>query len=419
MNGTTARRVATTGAPDPIDLTDPGHLDWVRRSAEALEDSCDAVELKRQVALPEAPALPVATRLAYKLALSRHLLRKTRHPVHLSVVFAVYRENIRILPRDEHPHGEDFLRRKLEQLRWLFGPTPQHGWDLTVVDDGCPEGSGKLAEDVLNEAAGADEAGVLFLEEAIRDGLPVAAGMASTGDSQKGGAIRFGLWNAARQPRDAEHIALFTDADLSTHLSQAGLLIRPIAGEAEQSGARVQAAIGSRRERESVVVKEASRDARGRLFIYLWKRLLPQLGGIVDTQCGFKAFRVSHLRTWIEDTRENGFAFDIEYLLRVQLSDPGSIVRVPVAWIDSAAESTTTELEPYLPMLRAVVRLYRTHLPEESGAEGFARLIESLDDVAFRRLLDRVPDEIASREPREFDAYSAVSAEELGERAGV
>jgi hypothetical protein len=254
---------------------------------------------------------------------------------------------------------------------------------------------------------------VLFLEDAIRQRLPIAAGLLTTDDSQKGGAIRYGLWHATREARAGNHIALFTDADLSTHLAQAGLLIHPMARD------EMNAAIGSRREPESVVVKESSRDARGRLFIYLWKRLLPQLGGIVDTQCGFKAFRADHLGSWIEDSRENGFAFDIEFLLRVQLDSPGSITRVPVAWIDSTAESTTTELEPYLPMLQAVVRLYREHLPFGQGAESFAQLVESLDRDSFRRLLDAVPDEIRSREPREFDRYAGVSAADLAARTGV
>lgn len=398
--------------PGPTDLTRTEHLDWVRMAAEALAAAAPgSTELQAQLSDPGATRLPVATRLALKLALSRHCLREADEPVHLSIVFAVYKENIRILTRDEHPHGEDFLRRKLDQLRWLFELAPRHSWDLTIVDDGCPEDSGRLAELVLEDYAGEDEARVLFLGDAIRQRLPIAARLKSTADSQKGAAIRYGLWQATREARGENHLVLFTDADLSTHLAQAGLLVRPLVRES------MNAAIGSRREPDSVVVKESSRDARGRLFIYLWKRLLPQLSGIVDTQCGFKAFRADHLRSWIEDSRENGFAFDIEYLLRVQLDSPGSIARVPVAWIDSTAESTTTELEPYLPMLRAVVRLYREHLPAEPGAESFAHLIESLDGDSFRTLLERVPDEIASREPREFDRYEGVTASELVARA--
>lgn len=411
---TSLQREAGGRAPNPIDLTRPDHLDWVRTAAESLEATDpDVASLRERISGSHATALPVATRLSLKLALSRQCLRDLKEPVHLSVVFAVYKENIRILTRDEHPHGEDFLRRKLDQLRWLFDPFPQHGWDLTIVDDGCPENSGRLAELVLENSGGEDVAQVLFLEDAIRQRLPIATGLTTTEDSQKGGAIRYGLWHAVRQVRAGAHIALFTDADLSTHLSQAGLLVHPIAANS------MNAAIGSRREAESVVVKESSRDARGRLFIYLWKRLLPQLGGIVDTQCGFKAFRADHLRSWIEDTREYGFAFDIEYLLRAQLDSPGSIARVPVGWIDSTAESTTTELEPYLPMLKAVVRLYRENLPVEPEAEDFAQLIESLDNDSFRRLLERVPDAIASRDPREFDEYAGVSASELGDRAAI
>ena len=132
-------------APEPIDLVDPDHLGWVRDAAESLEASLDAPGLREAITSPDTAALPVATRLALKLALSRRLLADVSEPVHLSVVFAVYKENIRILPRVSHPHGEDFVRRKLEQLRWLFGPTSRHSWDLTIVDDGCPDGARGVA----------------------------------------------------------------------------------------------------------------------------------------------------------------------------------------------------------------------------------------------------------------------------------
>ena len=51
-----------------------------------------------------------------------------------------------------------------------------------------------------------------------------------------------------------------------------------------------EAVIGSRREEASIVVKKGVRNLRGKLFIYLWKRLIPNLNYVVDTQCGFKAF---------------------------------------------------------------------------------------------------------------------------------
>ncbi len=83
----------------------------------------------------------------------------------------------------------------------------------------------------------------------------------------------------------ADRVVLFTDADLSTHLCQCGLLVEPVVCGGASAG------IGSCREPTSVVVKQGKRNTRGKLFIYLRKRLIPQLRGIIDTQCGFKAFR--------------------------------------------------------------------------------------------------------------------------------
>ncbi len=393
------------GAPEPIALADGNHLDWVRNAAETIEASgASRAEL---VALDAAadPNVPIAVRLALKLAASRAAVREFREPAHLSVVFAVYKEHTRILRPDEHEHGEDFLRRKLDQLGWLFERTPWHTWDLTVVDDGCPERSGDLAQAVLNETPDVD-ARVLFLADAIEEGLPIIKGLTSTDDSRKGGSIRYGMWEASRHDRP-NHVILFTDADLSTHLAQAGLLMGPIIREGRN------AAIGSRRHPASVVLKEGSRNNRGKLFIYLWKRLIPRLGEITDTQCGFKAFRADQLAGWIADVTENGFAFDIEFLLRTDREDPGMISIVPVAWIDSDAASTTTDLEPYLPMLLSVVGFYRDILPPDPTAETFAELIESMSETGFQRVLERIPAAIADRDPAEFDEFKGVTAAEL------
>lgn len=406
--------------PTSLDLTRSEHLDAVEAAAEELVAAYPRADLLAAVDLEltgrersgerggEGSPLALGARVALKLAMSRRVLGDIERPHHVSIVFAVFREHVRILPASEHPDGEDFVRRKLDQLRWLFGPTPRHSWDLTIVDDGCSEDSGRLARAVLNESLlPGEEARVMFLEDAIRDRLPVARGMSSTNDSRKGGSIRFGLWNAAREQRGSDHLVLFTDADLSTHLGQTGLLVHPF------DAADVTAAIGSRREPTSVVVKTGTRNVRGKLFIYLWKRLLPQLRGVFDTQCGFKAFRADRIESWIEDTVENGFAFDIELLLHTHLERPGSIVKVPVAWIDSEALSTTTDLEPYLPMLRRVVDFYRRYLPVDGRAEEFAGLIEALDAESFQRLVDAVPAAIASREPLEFDEFDEVTASDL------
>ncbi|MEO0559869.1 MAG: hypothetical protein AAF170_17000 [Bacteroidota bacterium] len=404
-------------ATEVLDLANPDHQDAVRSIAEAFEALSLDADALQDVDLRVAPDddIPVAARVALKLATSRQAFRQLETPVHVSVVFAVYQEHRRMLTAEEHPAGEDLVRWKLRQLRWLFSAAPHHSWDLTIVDDGCPDQSGAKAQAILNEfALDSEETRVLFLEDAIRDRLPIVQTLESTTQSQKGGSIRFGLWDAARRSRESkQHIALFTDADLSTHLGQIGLLASALA----QPGTR--AALGSRREASSVTVKGGTRNLRGKLFVYLWKGLIPQLEGIIDTQCGFKAFDAQHLATWIGDIQDNGFSFDIEFLLRIQLLQPGALQKVAVAWIDSEAESTTTSLEPYLPMLQRIATLYRSTLPATAEADALADLIERLDNDSFHRLVARLPPALADREPIEFDAYRETRATDLAQAIGL
>lgn len=411
--------LAPDSLPSEPDLTDPDQQRAVRALAEAMEA---AAEAGGAAALQEADRrigarddVPVLAQVALKLAASRACFREVSEPIHVSVVFAVYKEHLRILPVSEHPAGEDLVREKLTQLRWLFGATPQHSWDLTVVDDGCPEGSGELIQEILDEFAEADEEiRVLFLNDAIEAQESIVAGLDSTDDSRKGGSIRLGLWHAARKERPAtHHVALFTDADLSTHLGQIGLLASPFAGDTSL------AVLGSRREDSSVVVKSGMRNERGKLFVYLWKRLLSPLTGIIDTQCGFKAFDARKLGPVLEGMQDSGFSFDLELLLRCRLADDGALTKAPIAWIDSEEASTTTDLDPYLAMLQSIVGLYRRHLPVTESADGFADLIDELEPSTFYGIVDRLPSELADREPREFEDYGGVTAKQLGRLVGL
>jgi hypothetical protein len=92
---------------------------------------------------------------------------------------------------------------------------------------------------------------------------------------------------------------------------------------------------------------------------------------------------------------------------------------VPIAWIDSEEASTTSEHAPYLPMLKSVVRMRGPTEALPEGAEGFARLIERLDEEGFERLLAHAPLAITGREPTDFDEFTSVSADELAALAGV
>lgn len=403
-----AQRIASQ-APEELDLTNGQHLDLATQAADAI---LDAVASQEELAVFDrrlfkaAQAAPLLVHLAAKLAYSKSLVAKLRDPARLSVIFAMYKEHNRILAPEVHPHGEDFLRRKAAQLEWLFEGNEHLDWRIFAVDDGCPEGSGQIAQQILQHSGPELRAEVLFLEEAIRREESVTRPLRQTSDSQKGGSIQLGMWHAA-QRNDPNHVILFTDADLSTHLGQAGLLMYPILA------AGADAAIGSRREPTSVAIKKGKRNVRGKLFIYLWKRLLPELDRVVDTQCGFKAFRADVARTIVADTLEKKFAFDIELLLRTELARPGSIVKVPIAWIDSEAASTTTDLEPYLPMLQSIVGFYRHYLTANPESDTFAAFIEGLDEESWNRLLDSIPTEIAEGDPNHFGDHAPVPAGEL------
>jgi len=396
-------------APASVDLTLAEQDRWARTvAAELLERFPQPGELERlERSDPEAPVL---LRLAMKLAQSRQRVLGLSGDFHISVVFAVYKEHNRLRTKDEHPHGEDFLVRKAEQIAWLFDGRSGASWEMLVVDDGCPERSGAIAQEIIDARGLGDRVRVLFLQDAIDAGHPAAQGIASTADSQKGGSIEYGMSVAAEDERP-NHVVVFTDADLSTHLGQLGLLIEPILGRG------YDAAIGSRREPMSIVIKSGARNARGKLFIYLWKRLIPKLSPIIDTQCGFKAFRADVASRIVRDTVEKRFAFDIELLLRTVLGRPDSIERVAIAWIDSEAASTTTELQPYLPMLKSLVQISEKYIPPSETAAGFAALINSLDEDSWARLSGDVPAEIAEREPIEFDAYEAVTPDDLRKAA--
>lgn len=374
--------------PAGLDLRDAVQLESLLDTADALlarSPSLDALSDLEWMLAADPRAWPLSARVAVKLARSKALLRRRRKPLHLSVALPVYAEHERIQRPGDHPLGEGFMDRKLRQLEWLFGGHASHRFELLVVDDGCPHASGHIARAILRARHPDAPARVSFLADAIAAGLPIVEPMRSTDESRKGGAVHYGLWQATRVHHPG-HVLLYTDADLSTHLGQSGLLIDAL----ERPGVLIAA--GSRRDRLSVSVKRGARSARGRLFIYLWKQLLPMLAYVDDTQCGFKAFAAPVGRRLIEPPGklllERGLAFDVELLLRCELARRHSIATVPIAWIDSEAASNVRGSDPHLDMLKRIVVVARHHLGPQPRGEPFARAIEALDAAGFRRAVE-------------------------------
>ena len=114
------------------DLTDPDQNQAVLDAASALVEGRAA----EGVAASHGPAVAAEATAA---ARSRRRLGELTGPIHLTVVWAMYGETGRMVPRAEHPHGEDFVRAKVRQLDWLTAGLPGVTWSIIACDDGCPD----------------------------------------------------------------------------------------------------------------------------------------------------------------------------------------------------------------------------------------------------------------------------------------
>jgi hypothetical protein len=83
---------------------------------------------------------------------------------------------------------------------------------------------------------------------------------------------------------------------------------------------------------------------------FIRSKLLPQIGEIIDTQCGFKAFKAEILKNVLDKMTDKRFSFDMELLLMTALqcgSRDNFIGESPIVWIESNEESNfyTAQLE--------------------------------------------------------------------------
>ena len=389
--------------PYHIDLKDSEIFRKIEYHAKNLhEDELDQLDLM----LAESPLSSYSAVLTVKLAKSKMAINRLNKGIHLTFLFAIYKETERMSFSYESPLGEDFINEKIRQIEWLVSESSNVTWDLVIVDDGCPDGSGKKAKEIANESVYRDQIKVLFLQEAIDSKSHLAGHLNSTDDSQKGGAILYGLRYASSLKRK-NNIILYTDADLSSHLGMSGLLIEALIHSNKSL------AIGSRREKTSFTLRSDFRNNRGKLFIYLRRRLLHPINYISDEQCGFKAFNALFLVSFLENVLETKFSFDVELLLRTELKKPNSISQIPIAWMDSDEASTTKDLEPYLPMLNRMVDFYEHYLPTHPEAEDFKSFIRDLSDDTWDRLICNIPDSIKTWDPVKDVQFNLVSTDQL------
>ena len=247
-------------------------------------------------------------------------------------------------------------------------------YEAIVVDDGSQDGTRQVSEEIFASRAGRG------VEARVLGGAP---------NRGKGYVVRAGLLAA----RGA--VALFSDADLSTPITETPKLVEPIrAGQYDLvfgSRALDRSLIGVRqpwrREQSGKVFNLVMRAATGLPF---W-----------DTQCGFKAFRMDVCRPVVEGALIDRFGFDVE-LLHIAHRAGLRLFERPVQWTDVEGSKVS----------------FRT------GLHGFGELREvrrnwkrGLYDEAIRKTREAAERARAERPTlREGDFESDVSPELAGMR---
>lgn len=185
-------------------------------------------------------------------------------------------------------------RRLGKSLQTILQYMDEHVRDgeLIVVDDGSKDNTAQVAEDAF---------------ASLRHKVPARV-IRNSPNRGKGHAVRTGLLAARGQT------ALFSDADLSTPITETPKLVLPIENNT------CDVVFGSRAlDRSLIGVHQPwQREQSGRVFNLAVK--LATRMPFWDTQCGFKAFRMSVCRPLVEAAAIDRFGFDVELLYIAHLA---------------------------------------------------------------------------------------------------
>jgi hypothetical protein len=396
------------------DLTDPDQNQAVLDVASALAEG--------RVAAGDAAARhgPAVAAEAIAAARSRRRLAELSGPVHLTVVWAMYGETGRMVPRTVHPHGEDFVRVKVRQLEWLTGGLPGVTWSIIACDDGCPDRpcSADLMTGIV-AAEGYPRDGhrgvrVLRLAEMIGGGTSISPAfdqLTSTEQSRKGGSILAGLATAvgvgpARPDGAGRHVVCYTDADLSANLAQLGSLAAAVV-----AGDKVVGALGQRYGIEGAVLVRAdgpvtepdSTGGKPDKIIILFRHfvralLIPPLAQVLDTQAGFKVFDAAALGPVLGQMASFNETFDVELLIHLaQHYGPQALAVEPIVFTEDFAATNFPSVTPgprQLAMVQQVVELYDRLVapvaPVTGEAADLLTLIRTLDLDGYVTLIEHL-----------------------------
>ena len=396
------------------DLTDPGQNQAVLDAASAMAGDAAA---SASILARHGPAV---TAEAAAAARSRRRLGTVAGPVHLTVVWAMYGETGRMVPRDQHPHGEDFVRAKVGQLDWLTGGLPGVTWSIIACDDGCQDrpASAEVMAGIAAAERYPDEGHrsvrVLKLADLIGGEMSVSPAfdrLTSTGQSRKGGSILAALAAAiladpVGPAGSGRHLICSTDADLSANLAQLGSLAAPAA-----AGDGVVAALGQRYGIDGAVLVRAdgpvtepdSTAGKPDKVIVLFRHfvralLIPPLAHVLDTQAGFKVFAAAALKPVVAQMTSFNETFDIELLIRLaQRYGPQALAIEPIVFTEDFAATNFPSVDPgpgHLAMIRQIAELYDRLVAPVTPAAGEAAdllaLIKTLDLAGYVTLIEQL-----------------------------
>lgn len=207
---------------------------------------------------------------------------------------------------------------------------------VLVVDDGTPEPESRVMLDAVRAREGR---------------LPGLEWLRMPDNLGKGATVRTG-WNH-HLAAGCGHLA-FIDADGAVSAPEFFRLL----GEARKQPDT--AIFASRvKMRGRVIHRTARRHFSGRVFATLVGLLIDP--GIYDSQCGCKILPAEAFRSFADDLREDGFAFDVELLAALN-RDRRPVVEIPVDWTDQPG-SKVRMLRDSIRMTAALLRIRRRFPP--------------------------------------------------------
>src|SRR5208283_20236 len=243
-------------------------------------------------------------------------------PLTYSFVIPAYNESLRLRPT----------------LDAVLCHTQEQKWDaeILVVNDGSTDDTANIVREYANRYPQ-----ILLLE--------------NPGNRGKGYSVRNGMLHARGE------ICLFTDADLSSPITEAQKLFDAI-------GRGADIAIGSRWLRTELQTERQPlyRQLFGRIFNLVLRVFLGLR--FADTQCGFKAFRHDAAQRIFPLQKIERWGFDPEILFLARLAGL-KVEEVPVLW----AHSEGTRLHPFrdgLRMFGEVLRIRWNAITGEYAAAG-------------------------------------------------